>query len=114
MPLDDSALRHEVRVLVDDIVAGKFQELRDDGRIGRLTPDELSEAIHSYGRTLVGLPNEVWDLVDEYPADDGSGEVGLDVPMWTAEEGRSDLTLSLTALRSDGGYSVQIDDLHVL
>jgi hypothetical protein len=35
--------------------------------------------------------------------------------LWTAEEGRSDLTLELTLRDSPAGiYSVELDDLHVL
>jgi hypothetical protein len=36
------------------------------------------------------------------------------VPLWTAEEGRSDLSLELSAIPIDGGHRFEIDDLHVL
>ncbi len=41
---------------------------------------------------------------------------GVRVDLWTAEEGRSDLTLELTLVEGDGGGepAVEIDDLHVL
>ena len=39
----------------------------------------------------------------------------VDVPVWSREEGRSDLTLQRALVeRPDGGYRVEIDDLHVL
>jgi hypothetical protein len=37
------------------------------------------------------------------------------IPMWTKQEGRSDLTLEVTlALEPDGHWSARIHDLHVL
>lgn len=35
-------------------------------------------------------------------------------PLWTREEGRSDLTLSVTAIKQGETYTVEVDDLHVL
>ena len=40
------------------------------------------------GSSLVALPAEAWPLVNEYPTDDGL--IALDVPLCTAEDGRSD------------------------
>lgn len=74
---------------------------------------ELDRAVREYGRTLVALPEEAWGLVDVHPLEDGSG-VALEVPMWTIEEGRSDLTLELSASERDASVAIEIDDLHVL
>jgi hypothetical protein len=39
----------------------------------------------------------------------------VNLPLWTKEEGRSDLTLQMHFTESDGAlYAVEIDDLHVL
>lgn len=42
------------------------------------------------------------------------GGFAVDVGMWTAEEGRSDLTLQLTVIERAGAIAIAIDDLHVL
>jgi len=34
--------------------------------------------------------------------------------LWTAEEGRSDLSLELTITESGNGYLIEVDDIHVL
>ncbi|WP_422652961.1 DUF7668 domain-containing protein [Archangium sp.] len=39
---------------------------------------------------------------------------GASPPLWTREEGRSDLTLSVTAIKQGETYTVEVDDLHVL
>ena len=103
-----------IRRLVDDLVAGNYAAIEEDGRTGRLTLDELKDAIADYGRTLVSLPREGWDLLVEYPKSHNLDEVRVDLPLWTSEEGRSDLTLQLTVVDAPGRPTVSIDDLHVL
>ena len=114
LTLADSELRDVIHRLVTDIAAGSYQLLEADGRIGRLTAEQLQEAVANYGRTIVSLPDLGWDLVDEYPIDGQPDEVTLDIPLWTTEEGRSDLTLSVSCRRRGQTVSVVIDDLHVL
>lgn len=103
-----------IRQLVEDIVRGDYTSIAASGRIGRLTADELRRAIAEYGRTLVSLPTGGIDAADVYPSTSNPSEVSVDLPLWTAEEGRSDLTLSLTVVEDQGGPLVSISDLHVL
>lgn len=110
----EPVLQEEIRRLVDDLAAGRFSEIVADGRCGRLSDQELRTAINDYGRTLRSLPDEAWAEVDTFPQDDDPDVLAVDVPIWTYEEGRSDLTLSLTAKRRKGGYTLAIDDLHVM
>ncbi len=87
--------------------------LASDGRIGRLTEQELRQAIADYGRTLTAIPTSL-DGLDVYPIDGAPGHFSIDLPLWTVEEGRSDLTLSASVVERDGSVLVSIDDLHVL
>jgi hypothetical protein len=108
----DPALRFELSRLIADLSAGRWLEIAADGRMGRLTLAELSSAVAGYGRTLVLIPDDGWSLVDVIPQ--GKDECLIDMPLWTHEEGRSDLTLSLSATRSETGFALAIDDLHVM
>ena len=110
----DAQLVEEIRRLVLDLVAGRYAQIASDGRIGRLTEAELNTAVASYGRRLVPLPDEAWRLVDVFHQAGATESISLDVPLWTEEEGRSDLTLSLSARRRGDHYEIEIDDLHVL
>lgn len=103
-----------VRELVVDLADGRFDKVVADGRAGRLSITELRSAIRDYGRTLVPLSDEALHRIDVYPRDLDLKRSSLDVPLWTAEEGRSDLTLQLDATREGSTYRVQITDLHVL
>lgn len=103
-----------IRRLVEDLVAGEYASIAADGRIGRLTNDELRRAITEYGKTLVSLPVDGIDAADIYRSDSAPQELSVDLPLWTEEEGRSDLTLSLTIVDHGDGPLVSIDDIHVL
>ncbi len=48
-----------------------------------------------------------------YNYEDGSG-LKIDVPLWTIEEGMSDLTLSLELIYEGDNEKLQMSDLHVL
>ncbi len=107
-------LRLHIFQLVSDLVHGRYGDISRDGRVGRLTEAQLRDAVGEYGRTLVELPEEAWQFSEEYPQVHSPNEVAIDVDLWTAEEGRSDLTLSLSAVKSGGTWTVSIDSLHVL
>jgi hypothetical protein len=107
-------LMAQVQRLIEDLAAGRYAEIAADGRSGRLTEAELRTAVEEYGRTLVPWPDDIEMIVDAYEQPSFQDAVALDVPLWTQEEGRSDLTLSLTAIKRGDTYTVEVDDLHVL
>ena len=105
-----------VRDIVAQLAAGYYAELeRQTGGV-RLSASELAGVVREYGRRIIPSPERGELLLDVVPlAAGGPSAWSVDVPLWTAEEGRSDLTLQLTVrARSAGGFDVEIDDLHVL
>lgn len=100
--------------LVDALVRGAYAELEQDGRSGRLTAAHLRDAIATYGRTLIPLPDEAIRHMDVYPYTADPQVLTVDIPLWTEEEGLSDLTLRLTAEILDSMILVRIEDIHVL
>ena len=100
--------------LVEALVRGDFDSLEADGRAGRVGADGLRRSITEYGRTLVVLPDEAFDLVEAGMVTARPGEWWIVVPMWTAEEGQSDLSLELAALPTEDGHLLEVADLHVL
>ena len=110
----DTPFIDPIRAVVDTLVKGHFDQLERDGRSGRLSAHELQEALQAYGRTIIPLPDEAFRLAAVYPITGKTATWAIDLPLWTAEEGRSDLTLSLTVSASQHGVHVEIDDLHTL
>jgi hypothetical protein len=97
--------------IVDAMVEGRFADLGADGRAGRCAPADLERVVREYGRSLLRIPPEARGMAHVHACRDGS--LSVDVPLWTAEEGRSDLMLWVECRRSDAGWSVVIDDLLV-
>jgi len=106
--------RAPIADLVNALVRGDFASLDRDGRSGRVGADGLRRSIVKYGRTLTGLPDEAYDLADAGTVDARPGEWWIVVPMWTVEEGRSDLSLELAARPTPDGHRFEVTDLHVL
>lgn len=69
-----------------------------------------------YGRTLQNLPDSLYDELDVIKVSSATLPTwSITVPLWTKEEGRSDLTLECTVI--DNGLQeldIEIDNLHVL
>jgi hypothetical protein len=107
-------LRQPIADLVDALVRGDFDSLDKDGQSGRVGADALRRSIAEYGRTLVTLPDDAFDLVEVGEVTARPGEWWIVVPMWTAEEGRSDLSLELATFPTQDGHRLAVSDLHVL
>lgn len=110
----NSNLKRAVALLVEDLAAKRYGDIVSDGRAGQLTEVELRNLVVTYGRTLVTLPEEAWSLVDVHEQIGDPTSLTLDVPLWTAEEGRSDLTLLINAKTAGDVVRLEIDDIHVL
>jgi hypothetical protein len=95
---------------------GDFYALEQLTAGERLSAGELAQAVREYPGTLQAPPS--WEAVplDVVPVTAANLPTwSVVVPLWTIEEGRSDLSLELTVQqRPEGGYIVAIDDLHVL
>ena len=98
------------------LVQGQYGEAGRLTKRERLTSAEIESAVTSYGRRLVLPPSghfeprSVFEIQGSQPR-----RWSVHVDLWTAEEGRSDLTLELTIRDSTGdAYDIEIDDIHVL
>jgi hypothetical protein len=109
LPRAQTALRE----LVAALSRGQYATLAADGRAGRSSAEDLERVIAEYGHSLCPLPEGGASLFDVVPLADGTGWA-VDVDLWTAEQGRSDLTLSATITPDDtGGFVVSIDTIRV-
>jgi predicted NAD/FAD-dependent oxidoreductase len=99
--------------LIDDLVAKRYDAIAERGSAGSLSARNLRGVIVDYGRTLA-TPRDGWLAATESYAT-AQGWLMVDVPLWTVEEGRSDLTLSVVIKPAEsGGFSIEMLDLHVL
>ncbi len=102
--------------VVNHLAAEEYQQLQILSRGVRLNAHQLEQAVKDYGRKIAPLPQEAIPLIDYVAISNSNPEAwSVYCPIFTAEEGRSDLTLDLTLqINSQLGYSVQINGLHVM
>lgn len=109
----DKSLELEVTDLIEALVNGDFDRISAKNWYGKLNKPDIEARISEYGNTLVLPPVSFVEKIDVYEYKDGSG-LALDVPLWTEEEGMSDLTLSLELIFDETKAKLQMTDLHVL
>ena len=103
------------REMADQLACGDYDLLVERCVKSRLTSDDLRTVIREYGRKIVSPPADAYKDLDVVQV---KGTVvptwSVRAPLWTEEEGRSDLTLELTIAVGAGAPRVELDDLHVL
>jgi hypothetical protein len=108
-------LQSTVRSIVEKLSRADYNFLAEPSVSSRLSANDLKRAIDEYGQRLVPPPSDVYLNLDAVHVRDSSASTwSVRVPLWTQEEGRSDLTLELTVTFTATGPSVTLDDLHVL
>jgi hypothetical protein len=115
-PIDIAKLRATVCALTDRLVQGDYEGLCRVARASRLDPEDVERVVRDYGRHLVTLPVAAFDAIDLVPVSSSNPQRwNVIVPLWSEEEGRSDLSLELTLEDSPApAYPVEIEDLYVL
>ncbi len=107
--------RPELAEVVRRLAAGDYEGLVRDGLADPPAGAEdggLGYWIERHPARLVELPDEAWAYSEHFPI--GPGEWGVVVDLWTAEEGRSDLSLEAT-VRDDGErIQVRVTGVRVL
>lgn len=104
-----------VRQIVELIVAGKYEEIARITNGHRLDSESIEGAIRDYGRTVVMPPNTAFEELDVVSVKNAYPPCwSVRMNLWTAEEGRSDLSIELTLTEASVGYAIVLDDIHVL
>lgn len=71
---------------------------------------DIRRVIEEYGCTIIPLPVKAFDLALSYQISDK--QVDIYIPLWSEEEGQSDLTLSLSCFKNEN--KIKINDLEIL
>jgi len=108
-------VRAALEQVVSLLVAGRLDELEQIDRGGRMRADEWRSRLAEYGRTITKPPDPDFESADIIPLR-GQENAAWSVwyRLWTEEECKSDLRISLK-VRYRGGDDVEIevDDLRV-
>lgn len=119
MMIGDTEFPNEVGEILTDLVVALVDHspaILADSRIrSRPSSGDIFRVMDEYRRQFVPLPAEGLAAVDVFPDEEEPGRYGLDVPLWTREEGQSDLALRLRLHMKDGHLEyVEIEDIEAL
>jgi hypothetical protein len=111
-----SQIRTAVSIAVNLLVQGEFDVHESLTRGRWLFAAQRQHAVAEYPHRLVHPPNSAWDSLDVVHATDLEPATFLvDFPLWTDDEGLSDLTLQLRLVEAyPSAFETEINDLHVL
>ena len=71
---------------------------------------EIQHRIEEYENHIISLPANAFDLAQIYQVTEK--QIDIFLPLWSKEEGRSDLTLCLSCFKDEN--KIKINDLEVL
>lgn len=101
------------RHLHELLASRKYSEMELLSGARRLTADQIAESIRDYGCGVVSPPEDM--QLDVVRVETAQDMWSVNVPVFTTEEGRSDLTLEVTMTKTGEPLcNVEIDGLHVL
>jgi hypothetical protein len=101
------------RYLHELLASRKYSEIELYSGGRRLTADQIAGSFREYGCSVVSPPEDM--QLDVVKIETAQDMWSVNVPVFTAEEGRSDLTLEVTMTKTGEPLcNVEIDGLHVL
>jgi hypothetical protein len=113
--MSTESLESVVRALVNRLANGEYDAVLDQCCTSRLTADGIRRVIDDYGRTFVEPPPSAYSDLDAVAVRGAERPTwSVRAPLWSKEEGRSDLTLEVTVIQDGNRWDVELDDLHVL
>ena len=107
-------IRKTVRHIVDLIAIQRYDLVLKVCSSSRLTEADLEHAMNEYGVHAMLAPEDADQYIEAVAIKDSLVPTwSLWAPLWTQEEGRSDLILELTIAIHATHADVELDNLHV-
>jgi hypothetical protein len=108
-------LQEVVSVVLNLLAKEEYSQLERLTHGMRLSSEQIKEVVTDYGRKLITAPDSAFELMSVIRVRDTEPpQWSIAMPLWTQEEGRSDLSMELTVLEQEDGYKIELDNLHVL
>ncbi|HQZ58966.1 MAG TPA: hypothetical protein PLQ39_04645 [Acinetobacter sp.] len=108
-----SAWRHTVQEIVEVFKNKNYEKLNNIAGVNQIDYDyaqDIGQNIDNYGETLISLPEQTWNT-SECMWSEGFWEIYID--LFTENEGRSDLILSLKVNEINKDYKFEIMNIYV-
>jgi len=111
---DKAVIYPLLKGIVEDLTHGKYKEIVDSKRNGRLTKEEIINAINEYHGKICLPPEESYNNFRQYDYNGNPEECAVEYDLWFDNK-QSDLTLEVEIIKDNGGkYNICIQGIHVL
>ena len=110
---EKKVLEKIVFMILKLLVEKDYQELEKHSKGIRLSAQDIERTIKEYNCQLIIPPPDGYELMDVIEVR-GDEKWSIVMPLWSQEEGRSDLSIELTLIKDGDSFKFEIDDLHVL
>jgi hypothetical protein len=93
---------------------GDYDSIMERCPASRMTREQLQTAVREWPCKIIAPPADYADFQTYERESAAVPTWAVDADLWTEDEGRSDLTLSMTIAFASIGPVIQIKNLHVL
>ena len=90
-----------------------YIELEKQSKGIRLSAADMEEAIKEYDCQLVMPPLDAYELMNVVEIKGGDSWYVV-MPLWSQDEGESDLSIELTIVKESNNFIFEIENIHVL
>ena len=112
--MSEDDLQTVVQSLATKLAGGDFEGVVGECSTSRLSSDDIRLVISDYGKTFIAPPADAYRDLDAVPVRDAEEPTwSVRAPLWSKEEGRSDLELQLTISQRGDQRVIELDDLLV-
>jgi len=114
---EDEEIRDKLKEIVSGILKllseKNYIELEKQSKGIRLSAADMEEAIKEYDCQLVMPPLDAYELMNVVKIMGGDSWYVV-MPLWSQDEGESDLSIELTIVKESDNFIFEIENIHVL
>ena len=101
-----------IEELVSNISSNNYNAIFEKDQYGRTNIEDIKRIVSEYNHTITVLPNNAFKEASVYYIEKEK-RLDIYIPLWTIEEGRSDLVLFLSGYIINCVPKIEINDLLV-
>jgi len=98
------------------LAAGKYEQIVALTHGVRLSAEEIGNVLQDYGGEFIEPPDRAYSALDivKVKTEIAPDKYSVQMPLWTSEEGMSDLTMDITIEFLNAKIKVELNDIHML
>jgi uncharacterized protein YjaG (DUF416 family) len=112
MSSDVAIYKENIMMIIDSIIKKDKKLFYDSQAGGSIKFEDVMREIQEYGAiTLIPVPDEEFAWADIYKT--SNGKEWIELPLWTKEEGMSDLYIYFICSHDNDYIEIRVADIHI-